>query len=187
MTKKKPIKNEDTTLNFRIPKELKAKIEKKAEEKNLTTSSYVRDLLESVYNGEYCQSEEYKSKIKSFLFSKEFLRLIIWINSKRIYDKKTEDIFELESYIRTLKQIEGHLPDNLVKEFDKVLNDILYVRSETGFYGERFNFLNSPNDTKKFNLKLVEEFFLNKNIFETFIGEYSEYTIEVINKNDFEM
>jgi hypothetical protein len=112
---------------------------------------------------------------------------MLWIHLKRLDEKKTEGDYELDGYIKTLKQIEGHLPDNLVKEFDKVLNDILYVRSETGPDMKEFNFVDSLYKAKRFDMKLVGEFFLNKKLLEKFIGGYREYEIGVEYRNDIEM
>jgi hypothetical protein len=161
MDKKKPVKNDDTTINFRIPKVLKAKIEEKAEEKNVTTSAYVRDLLESVHNGDYCHHEVVKSRINEFLFSKEFMQLMIWIYTKKTDNSKTEHNDELERYIKTLKQVEGHMPNDLVKEFDKVLIDIIKMQDEKNPF-VKYSFHSSSTDGRKtFNKDKVEKFLLN--------------------------
>ena len=168
MSKKQPIKKDETTINFRISKELKAKIETKAEERNLKTSAYMRDLLESVHNGDYCHKEEVASKINSFLFSKEFMQLLVWIYTKKEIMKRTEDDAELDRYVRTLKQIDGHLPESLVKEFDKVLSDIIRVQQESSeSYSFHWYIL---EDKKKFNRVKVEKFLLSNFSIKMFIS-----------------
>nr|WP_321226500.1 hypothetical protein [uncultured Psychroserpens sp.] len=82
MAKKNSITDGDTTLNFRIPKELKMTIVAQADNKNISTSKYLRNLLETVFNGSYCQEIEAKSERQVFLFSQEFLQLIVWIYKK---------------------------------------------------------------------------------------------------------
>ncbi|WP_339632300.1 hypothetical protein [Bizionia echini] len=152
MAKKQSIKNNDPSINFRLSNKLKGIIENKAQEKNITTSAYVRDLLERVHNGDYCHSEQVKEKINSFLFSKEFVQLMIWIYSKKINSDKTESDVDLNKYIKTLKRIEGHMPEGLVQEFDKVLFEIYRVRDEK--YVTYYSF-HSPSidDKKTFNLR----------------------------------
>ncbi|MFL0354761.1 hypothetical protein [Xanthomarina sp. GH4-25] len=169
MAKKQPIKNDDATINFRISKELKAEIEKKAVEKNVTTSAYLRELLEKVHNGDYCHHEVIKSRIYEFLFSREFLQLMIWIYSKKINSDKAEGEEELNNYVKTLKRIEGHLPNDLVREFDKVLFDIYRIRDDK--YNKYYSFHSYSSDgSRTFSLEKVEKFLLNNFKLYMFIG-----------------
>jgi hypothetical protein len=179
MSNKKSITAEDATLNFRIPKVLKDKIITEAEKENITSSKYLRDLLEAVHNGSYCNHERLKLERENFLFSREFLQLIVWIYRKRENNKREVDKNELEGYIKTLKGTESYLPKSLVHEFDKVLNNLLLVRVGAGYDGDHFDFYKSYNDDKKFNYEKVEKFLLNGNVLEDFIdrGESSLPTI----------
>ena len=185
MAKKNPIKNYDPSINFRLSKELKETIEEKAQSKNLTTSNYVRDLLESVHTGNYCNEKEVKSERESFLYSKEFLQLMIWIYKKRNNKKLEVGKHELNKYIRTLKRVEEYLPQEIVDEFDKVLNDVLLLKADTSYLAKtEFDFHNSIYDYKGINLELIEKFFLSNNNLETYIEGFGDY---VYNENDIEM
>ena len=169
MSKKKPIINNDPSINFRLSKELKKVIEDKALENNVTISAYVRDLLEEVHNGNYYYKEEVKTKINSFLFSKDFLQLMVWIYSKKDNNKKTEEASELDQYIQTLKKIDEHIPVNLTKEFDKVLIDILHLRTSNIINTFSFHTY-SYEDTKTFKTELVEDFLLNNSKINMFVN-----------------
>ena len=172
MAKKQPINNSYPSINFKLSQELKHIIEEKAVEKNVTISSYVRDLLESVHSGEYCQKEDIKSEINSFLFSKEFLQLMIWIYSKKQNNALIETPNQMEGYLKTLKRLDGFLPNELVMEFDKVMTNIIKKRTEgysnyTTFEFHRY----SIENINTFNLKAVESFLLHDNNLNTFIEE----------------
>ncbi|TYB78202.1 hypothetical protein [Bizionia myxarmorum] len=183
MAKKQTIKNNDPSINFRLSNKLKGIIENKAQEKNITTSAYVRDLLERVHNGDYCHAEHVKEEINSFLFSKEFMQLMIWIYSKKINRDKTESAVDLDKYIKTLKRIEGHMPKELVKEFDKVLFDIYRVMDEEYFTYYSFH-SSSTEDKKTFNLIEVERFLLsdmNLNLFVNMKG-MKDFKFPVVSK-----
>ncbi|MEH6537839.1 MAG: hypothetical protein V7719_15665 [Psychroserpens sp.] len=169
MTNKKSITDEDATLNFRIPKVLKATIIAKAEKENITSSKYLRDLLEAVHNGSYCHLEKLKSEREEFLFSMEFLQLIVWIYKKRENNKREVEKNDLERYVKTLKRTEKYLPESLVREFDKVLNNLLLVRVVKGYDGDHFDFPKYHSNDKKFNYEKVEKFLLNENVMEVFI------------------
>ncbi|WP_047544876.1 hypothetical protein [Psychroserpens sp. Hel_I_66] len=169
MNTKKSIADEDTTLNFRISKLLKAKIIAKAEKENVTSSKYLRDLLESVHDGSYCDQYKLRSEREDFLFSREFLQLIVWIYKKRENSKREVEKNSLEGYVKTLKRIDKYLPENLVREFDKVLNNLLFVRVGVGYDGDHFEFHKSYNNDKKFNCDELEKFLLNENVLEDFI------------------
>lgn len=179
MSKKKPIKNSDPSINFRLPKELKASIEEKAQEKNQTSSAYLRDLLESVFNGDYCYKEQVKDRIESVIYSKDFLQLMVWIYRKRENRKQEVTDQELNRYIRALKKLDGHLPQNITDEFDKVLNDILIVKTEQAKYFKEFKFHSTYEKNKQFNLELVEKFLLDDAKLNQFINIKGVKNIEV--------
>lgn len=180
MAKKQSIKNNDPSINFRLSNKLKGIIENKAQEKNITTSAYVRDLLERVHNGDYCYKEHVKEEINSFLFSKEFMQLMIWICSKKTNRDKTESAVDLNKYIKTLKRIEGHMPEELVKEFDKVLFEIYRVRDERFITYYSFH-SSSVNGKKTFNLRKVEQFLLSDSNLNMFVKMKGIKDIEVPN------
>ncbi|MBR9847518.1 MAG: hypothetical protein GYB35_16090 [Algicola sp.] len=169
MTAKKSISDEDATLNFRVSKVLKSTIVANAEKENITSSKYLRNLLEAVHNGSYCHQYEVKTKREEFLFSKDFLRLMVWIYRKRENKKREVDKNNLEQYIKTLKRIENYLPTSLVFEFDKILKNLLIVRDSSGFDGDYFDFHESYNKDKKFNYEKLEKFLLDENVLEIFI------------------
>ena len=170
MSKKHPVKNNDPSINLRLPQELKDKIQGEASKKNLTVSKYVRELLETIYSGDYCRKEVIGDKVESFLFSKDFLQLVVWMNSKRTNKKKTETKEELERYISTLKRVDEHLPVNLVCEFDKVLQDLIKLRNdESKLYLPSYNFVDSYSEKEKFDFDALEEFLLNDNALSQFV------------------
>jgi hypothetical protein len=171
MTTKKIIKDEDATLNFRIPKVLKATIISKAQQENMTSSKYLRNLLEAVHNGSYCHQDKLKSERVDFLFSKEFLQLIVWIYRKQVNNRREVEKSFLERYIKTLKRTENCLPKSIIFEFDKVLKSLLIVRDSGGYDGNVFDFPSSYSSDKKFNYEKVEKFLLEENVFEVFIDE----------------
>ncbi|MBD0825404.1 hypothetical protein [Aestuariibaculum marinum] len=162
MSKEYPVKNTDPSVNLRLSQELKDTIQAEAGKRNLTVSKYLRELLEQIYSGDYCRYETLKDKVENFLFCKDFVQLVVWIYSKRYNKEKTESKEELDRYIATLKQVHTHVPDYLVKEFDKVLQDVMKVRYEESEYSyQSFWFLESGLDKSRFNLKLLEQFLLD--------------------------
>lgn len=164
MAKKQPIKNDYESINFRLAKELKAQIEANAEGKNQTTSAYVRDILEDVHNGNYYTEKEKKSERASFLYSKEFLQLMVWIYRKRSNSDLEIKKNKLSPYIKTLKKVDSYLPDLVVREFDKVLNDVLQVKIANIVIDRKsFDFSKSEASLHlRFDYKLVEEFLLKE-------------------------
>ncbi|WP_223034871.1 hypothetical protein [Hanstruepera marina] len=180
MSKKNPIKNSDPSINFRLPKELKASIEEKAQEKNQTSSAYLRDLLESVLNGDYCYKEQVKDRVESFLYSKEFLQLMIWIYRKKEIGELEIEKNELDRYIKTLKNIDGHLPQKITREFDKVLKDVIDLRDDNSYASRsKFEFHAASREYQKFNLKSVEEYFLDERMQQVFLNTKGVKNIEV--------
>ena len=169
MTTKKSISDGDTSLNFRVSKGLKATIVANAAKEKITSSKYLRNLLEAVHNGSYCHQYEVKTKREEFLFSKDFLRLMVWIYRKRENKKREVEKSSLDRYIMTLKRTDDCLPKSLVSEFDKVLKSLLIVRDSVGYDGDVFDFPKSYSNDKKFNYEKVEKFLLDENVLEIFI------------------
>ncbi|MBD0832826.1 hypothetical protein [Aestuariibaculum sediminum] len=175
MSKKYPIKNSDPSVNLRLSKELKETIQAEAAKRNVTVSKYLRELLELIYSGDYCRYEVLNDKVENFLFSKDFIQLVVWIYSKRYKREKTESSEELDRYIATLKKVHFHVPDHLAREFDKVLQDVMKVRYDESKYTTSFFwFLESGLEKEKFNLKLLEQFLLDNRALK-------EYVLEEIN------
>ena len=167
--KKKRITNDDPSINFRVPLSLKNKIEEVAQNRNLTTSGYLRELLERIHDGTYCNEELERRKRESFLFSKEFMQLVIWIYKKRQDKLVKENKEQLEKYIAVLKKAGDNLTKELNDEFDKVLlNLIEYVKSEPRSYS-KYDFIDSYDENKKFNFELLEHIFLDNDILESVI------------------
>jgi len=133
MARKQKIKNEDPSINFRLPEELKLQIYKEASLMNKTVSNFLRDHLLEFMNGSLYEKEIAEYKSNSFINSTEFLQLVVWIYKKRNDNKhKIEDSIKQDDYITTIKSIGEQLPWELVEEFDKVLLDLMKVKKEEG-------------------------------------------------------
>jgi len=74
MVKKQKIKNEDQSINFRLPEELKFQIYKEASLMNKTVSNFLRDHLLEFMNGSLYEKEIAEYKSNSFKNSTEFLQ-----------------------------------------------------------------------------------------------------------------
>ena len=180
MMMKKKIKNNEPTINLRLPQKLKDIIIEKAEEKNITKSAYLRDLLEKVHSGEYCYKEDVRSKMESFLYSKEFLQLMIWIYRKKEIRELEIEKNELDRYIKTLKNIDGHLPQKITREFDKVLKDVIDLRDDNSYASRsKFEFHVASREYQKINLNSVEEYFLDERMQQVFLNTKGVKNIEV--------
>lgn len=160
MAKKYKIKNEDPSINFRLPEELKVGIYKRASLENKTVSNFLRDHLTEFMDGSLYATEIAYLENHSFVNSTEFLQLVIWMFSKR-FDKKCKSSNEkLSQYIQTIKNINGNLPDDLIIEFDKVLVDLIKVRKDSGSY-RTFDFTEKYYSGDNFNYELLENYLLN--------------------------
>jgi hypothetical protein len=93
--KKPKIKYEESTLNFRVPNELKLKVVAKANEQNITVSNYLRQVLEDAHDGTLQRKVENEKQQPTFLSSIEFLKLIVWIYQKKENNKLMEPIEQL--------------------------------------------------------------------------------------------
>lgn len=162
--KKAKIKNEDVTLNFRVPRELKGKIIRRSEELNLTVSHYIREILERVHDTTSIEPN-IEAGAKEFVYSKRFLKLIVWIYSKRDAHKRTDfdTSLALEDYIKTIKEADQHLPSEIIKELDKVLGDLLSMKTATGYDKDNFNFGKSYGSEKGINYEVLNKYFLVDN------------------------
>ena len=176
--KEKKIKYEEATLNFRVTKMLKKEIVNKAIENNITVSKYLRGLLESVHDGSYGKSVENLNAKKKFLFSKEFLKLMVWIFSKKDNTEIVELKQELKGYIKTLKRIEDNVPSAVAEELDKVLFDLLRVIKEDELKYESYNFVRSYKDSVKVNFDVLKSFLLTKEL-DLFLENHKKIVILV--------
>lgn len=160
--KKQKIINDDPTINFRVPEILKIKIIREAEFFNKTVFTYLRDLLTEYLDGNLYQNEIAFYKKKEFINSTEFMQLIIWMFSKRHNKKCTSTPAQLDEYIKTLKKIDGNLPNEFVSEFDNVLEDVLRVKKETSDYKKEFKFCQSSHSSPGFDYGKLEDYLLNE-------------------------
>ena len=158
--KKKSINNEDPSINFRLPKELREQIIQEAQLLNSTVSNYLRNHLDDFFSGKLYEKEIVFDQELKLINSAEFLQLVVWVFSKRRNEKCTSTNNELNSYIRTIKKLEGILPDNLVIEFDKILMDLIRVQGDTSQY-RVFKFCGQSYTTPTFDYEKLENFVLN--------------------------
>lgn len=160
--KKHKIKNEDPSINFRVPELLKIDILREAAFLDKTVSTYLRDLLTEYLDGSLYQKEIAFYERNEFINKTEFMQLIIWMYSKRNNNKCTSTPAQLNDYIKTLKKIDGNLPDEFVSEFDKVLEDVLRVKKATRSFEKEFQFCNISHITPGFNFDKLEDYLLNE-------------------------
>ncbi len=157
--KRNKIKNEDVSINFRIPRALKAKIINEASVRNITISKYLRETLEEIHGDLEERPKEFLSETKDYLFSKEFVRFVFWIYRK-LKDNNREEDDDIDGYIDLIKGVGKYLPSDVVCELDKVLMDLLRIRTAIGIDGKYYRFVDSYADDKRLNYKKLEDFFL---------------------------
>jgi len=160
MAKKLKIKNEDPSINFRLPEELKVDIYKRASLENKTVSNFLRDHLAEFMDGSLYAREISHFRDNSFINSTEFLQLITWVMIKRENSKCLSTNEQLDTYIQTIKRMDFSIPANIVKEFDNVLADLIRVRNETG-NDRSFYFCGFMGVDAKFNHNLLVNYILN--------------------------
>lgn len=164
MAKKKKLNNSDPSINLRLPQELKDQLNEKAFIKSQTVSAYVRNLIAEYLSGELYQKEIEFYKNTSFVSSLEFMQLVVWIYEKQSSKGfNSNDLLMLPTYIRTLKQVEGNVPNYLSKEFDFVLADVLTMRKNDVGY-KLFKFPENNSFNRGFNYKVLEDYLRNLNI-----------------------
>jgi hypothetical protein len=160
--KKNSIKNEDPSINFKLPQELRAQVEKEAKLANSTVSNYLRNHLADFYSGNLYDNKFSFNLSHDVINSAEFLQLLVWIFSKRRNEKCIATNDQLNRYIRTIKKLEGILPDSLVIEFDKVLMDLIRVQSDTS--SSRVFIFCGQSTAPRFDYEKLENFVLNEMI-----------------------
>lgn len=158
MAKKKKLDNSDPSINLRLPKELKDQLNEKAFRNSQTVSGYVRNLLSDYLTGELYKKEIEFYKNTSFITSIEFIQLIVWMYEKKKSHKcEKEDEKVLSNHISTLKKVEGNVPDELSKEFDGVLTDLLNVKKDTDIV-KFFRFCNYETYSPGFSYEKLENY-----------------------------
>jgi len=159
--KKKSITNEDPSINFKLPKELRDQVVREAALLNSTVSNYLRNHLIEFLSGRLYQKEISLYKSQEFLKTIEFLQLVTWVFVQRKNDKCIATVTQLNGYKQTLKKLEGNLPNHLVVEFDKVLVDLL--RFQTDLSSSRaFKFGGNSFTNALFDYGKLEHFLLNE-------------------------
>ncbi|BAO76352.1 hypothetical protein [Winogradskyella sp. PG-2] len=111
--KRSKVTKDDVSLNFRLPKELKAIILKSVNDTNTTLSQYLREVLERVHDGSYCEEQVEHSKRSKLLLSADFFKLIFWINTKRLDNKNLESDEQRNNFVKTIKVADEYLPDSI--------------------------------------------------------------------------
>lgn len=130
-------------LSVRIPKKLRDILIEDSDQKGISLSDNVRDIL-TTYSLEL-QSKEVDNQTlfdNNYPNSNEFIYLISWM-----YEKSRDPInWGLKNDLEDLKKIvlevikNDCFPNNLKREFEKVLLDILRVISEFGTGENKFRF-----------------------------------------------
>lgn len=149
------------SINLKLSEDLKEKVNQRAAQKQQTVSKYIRELLSTYFDGTLCRSEIQRHAKKDFINSTVFLQLVVWMYSKRKTNGFKEKPEELDAYIKTLKNVEQHLPKDLAVEFDKVLFDVLRVKGETLKYSKEYRFADGYSSSPEFNFELFEKYLLN--------------------------
>ncbi len=159
--KKKSINNEDPSLNFRLPKELREQVVREAGLLNSTVSNYLRNHLIEFLSGRLYEKEIAFYKKQEFLNTTEFLQLVTWVFVQRKNDKCIATESQLNSYKQTLKKLEGNVSDSLVLEFDKVLIDLLRFQADLSS-SRAFKFGGNSYSNPLFDYGKLEHFLLNE-------------------------
>lgn len=161
MKKKKKINNDDPSINFKLPEELKNWVTEQAENQNKTISNYLRNHIEEFRDGRLYEQEISYYQNTSFVESIDFLQLVTWVFSKKEKRTCVASREQLTRYIETIKRIGTNLPVGIKNEFDKVLVDLIKVRSEEGELYRRFDFSDYSSSGRSFDYDLFREYLLN--------------------------
>jgi hypothetical protein len=159
--KKKSINNDDPSINFKLPMELREQVVREAELLNSTVSNYLRNHLIEFLSGKLFEKEMAFYKSQEFLNTTEFLQLVAWVFAQRKNDKCIATEAQLNSYKQTLKKLEGNVPDSLVLEFDKVLIDLLRFQADRSS-SRAFIFGGNSYTNPLFDYGKLERFLLNE-------------------------
>jgi hypothetical protein len=159
--KKKSINNDDPSINFKLPKELREQVVREAELLNGTVSNYLRNHLIEFLSGRLYEKEIAFYKKQEFLNTTEFLQLVTWVFAQRRNDKCIATEAQLNSYKQTLKKLDSNLPESLVLEFDKVLIDLLRFQADPSS-NRAFKFCGNSYTNPLFDYGKLEHFLLNE-------------------------
>ena len=159
--KKKSINNEDPSINFRLPKELREQVIQEAQLLNSTVSNYIRNHLIEFLSGKLYEKEIAFYKSLQFINSTEFLQLVTWVFVQRKSEKCGATEVQLNRYKQTLKKLDGNLPESLVVEFDKVLIDLLRFQGDPSS-NRVFKFGGNSYTNSLFDYGKLESFLLNE-------------------------
>lgn len=161
--KKDKIESEEVSINFRISQDLKKEIVRQAKDQNITVSKYLRSLLEEIHDGSYCDAMDDRNERDRFVYSTEFIALIIWIYSihrNQIRQERDTDA-QLDIYIKTLKRADAFVPSKLNSELDKVLIDLYRIKKVSSSENKCYEFINIYGGKDTFDYKVLDDFFIN--------------------------
>ncbi len=159
--KKKSINNDDPSINFKLPKELREQVLREADLLNSTVSNYLRNHLIEFLSGRLYEKEIAFYKKQEILNTTEFLQLVTWVFVQRKNDKCIATEAQLNSYKQTLKKLEGKLPNPIVLEFDKVLVDLLRFQADLSS-SRAFKFGGNSYTNPLFDYGKLEHYLLNE-------------------------
>lgn len=159
--KKKSINNDDPSINFKLPKELREQVIREADLLNSTVSNYLRNHLIEFLSGRLYEKEIALYKKQEILNTTEFLQLVTWVFVQRKNDKCIATEAQLNSYKQTLKKLEGKLPNSIVLEFDKVLVDLLRFQVDLSS-SRAFKFGGNSYTNPLLDYSKLEHFLLNE-------------------------
>lgn len=163
MAKKMKIKNEDPSVNFRLTPELKKWIINAAIFENKTVSNYLRDHLTSFIDGTLYDEQVSWYRERTLINSTEFLQLIGFVFSKRKNNLCVSTDNQMDRYIKTIKKMEmQEIPVNLMEEFDKVLVDLIRVKTaDRSYFPASFKFCETSFVNPGFDYDMLENYLLN--------------------------
>lgn len=146
------------SINLKMSDGLKEKIKTRADIRKQTVSKYIRELLSNYFDGSLCKAELDRNEKREYINSTEFLKLIVWIYSKKRSKEFKETTDDLDKFIGTLKKAELHLPKNLASELDKVLFDLIRVKNEASNYSKDYKFADGYSSSPEFNFEILEKY-----------------------------
>jgi len=139
-------------INFRLPINLKEKIENLSKENNIPTSDMARKMLEN-YGESFINHEEMIITI----WKNEILQLVIWLYQKRLdqkaYDEEYDIFLNVVYWVRDSK----HFSLELKHEFSKVEQELHRVLDLPSYDQYYFQFAVDTNP-QKFDFELLEDF-----------------------------
>jgi len=147
-------------LNVRIPLDLKESLDNTAYSENVSVSDLVRDILKM-------HAEESNSSVQQFIElmkivkyeSNDFIYCISWLYEKRYncYDSRPDKVlYQIKDIVlRIIK--DDNYPENLRREFEKVLVDIIRYCGEPD-NGSRYFQFGISNHATTFDYNILHNF-----------------------------